>query len=116
MSELLKEACMSLACHLSQGGLPYTITYGLPCAAYGDVEGRRVGPREEVEEGVRAGVGQGVGLAALWRLRKSYPEKGERRQIKKITESNLIAEYFWLRDAVNWKRRRSSMSHVPRRL
>lgn len=61
-------------------------------------------------------VGQTVELAALWRLRKSYPEKGERRQIKKITERNLIAEYFWLQDTANWEGRISSMSHIPRRL
>lgn len=104
---------MSLTCHLSQGGLPYIITYVLPCSAHGKVEGRRVGHREEVEEGVRLGGEKSRG--AFWRLRKSYPEKGQRRQIKKITESHLIAEYFWLQDTVNWESR-SSMSHVPRHL
>lgn len=73
-----------------------------------------MGQEQEVETGVREG--QRVELAALWRLGKSYPEKGERRQIKKITESNLIAEYFWLQDTVSWERRRSSMSHVPKHL
>lgn len=62
------------------------------------------------------GTGQRVELAVLWRLGKSYPQKGERRQIKKITESNLVAEYFWLQDTGNWERRRSSMSHVLRHL
>lgn len=85
----------------------------LLCVA-GKVEGSRVGQGQEVEAGVREG--QRVELAAVWRLGKSYPEKGERRQIKKITESNLIAEYFWLQDTVSWKRRRSSMSHIPKHL
>lgn len=73
-----------------------------------------MGQGQEVEAGVR--VGQRGEPAALWRLGKSYPERGERRQIKKITESNLIAEYFWLQETVNWERRRSSMSHILRHL
>lgn len=73
-----------------------------------------MGQRLHVEEGVREG--QRIELAALRRLGKSYTEKGEGRQIKKITKSNLIAAYFWLQDTVNWERRRSSMSHVLRHL
>lgn len=93
MSELLKETCMSLTCHLCQGGLTYIITYVLPCSACGEVEGST-----DMQRKWRQGRGQGAWsrAAALWELGKSYPEKGERGQIKKITESNLIAEYFWL--------------------
>lgn len=80
----------------------------------GKVEGSREWVRNRKWRRVREG--QRVELAALWRLGKSYPEKGERRQIKKITESNLIAEYFWLQDTVSWERRRSSMSHIPKHL